>query len=66
MNSSLPIDQMIDLKRGTISREIFVSPEFYREELEQAVHPRLAVRRARKPDPEAGRLLRLAHGRGVR
>ncbi len=35
MTATLPIDQMIDLKRGTISREIFVSPEFYREELEK-------------------------------
>jgi hypothetical protein len=25
MTSTLPIDQMIDLKRGAISREIFVS-----------------------------------------
>ena len=29
--TTLPIEQMIDLKRGAISREIFVSPEFYRE-----------------------------------
>ena len=35
MNATLPLDQMIDLGRGTISREIFVSPEFYREELEK-------------------------------
>src|ERR1700757_331342 len=35
MSSSLPIDRMIDLKRGMISREIFVSPDFYREELEK-------------------------------
>ncbi len=27
--------RLIDLKRGAISREIFVSPEFYREELEK-------------------------------
>ena len=35
MTTPLPIDQMIDLKRGAISREIFVSPDFYREELEK-------------------------------
>ncbi len=35
MPSTLPIEQMIDLKRGMISREIFVSSEFYREELEK-------------------------------
>ena len=35
MTTTLPIDQMIDLQRGMISREIFVSPEFYREELEK-------------------------------
>src|SRR6202012_3507729 len=35
MSSSLPIDRMIDLNRGMVSREIFVSPEFYREELEK-------------------------------
>ena len=35
MTTTLPIDQMIDLKRGTISREIFVSPEFHREELDK-------------------------------
>jgi nitrite reductase/ring-hydroxylating ferredoxin subunit len=35
MTTPLPIDQMIDLRRGTISREIFVSPEFYREELDR-------------------------------
>ena len=35
MTTALPIDQMIDLKRGAISREIFVSPDFYREELEK-------------------------------
>ena len=35
MSSTLPIDQMIDPRRGTISREIFVSPEFHREELEK-------------------------------
>ena len=31
----LPIDQMIDIARGTISREIFVAPEFHREELDK-------------------------------
>ena len=35
MTATLPIDQLIDLKRGAISREIFVSPEFYREELDK-------------------------------
>ena len=35
MTTTLPIDQMIDTQRGMISREIFVSPEFYREELEK-------------------------------
>jgi hypothetical protein len=35
MSSTLPIDQMIDTQRGTISREIFVSPEFHKEELEK-------------------------------
>jgi len=35
MTTTLPIDHMIDLKRGAISREIFVSPDFYREELEK-------------------------------
>ncbi len=33
--TTLPIDQMIDTDRGTISREIFVSPDFHREELEK-------------------------------
>ena len=33
--TALPIEQMIDLRRGTISREIFVSPDFYREEQEK-------------------------------
>jgi phenylpropionate dioxygenase-like ring-hydroxylating dioxygenase large terminal subunit len=28
-------DRMIDLQRGTVSREIFVSPEFFRDELER-------------------------------
>ena len=35
MTTTLPIDQMIDTGRGTISRDIFVSPEFYQEELEK-------------------------------
>ena len=35
MTTSLPIDRMIDLDRGTIRREIFVSPDFHREELEK-------------------------------
>jgi phenylpropionate dioxygenase-like ring-hydroxylating dioxygenase large terminal subunit len=35
MTTTLPIDQMIDPQRGIISREIFVSPELYREELEK-------------------------------
>ena len=35
MTATLPIDQLIDPRRGTISREIFVSPEFHREELEK-------------------------------
>lgn len=35
MASTLPVDQLIDLNHGTISREIFVSPEFYREELDK-------------------------------
>jgi hypothetical protein len=42
--TSLPIDQLIDTQRGLISREIFVSPEFHKEELEKRVQPRLAVR----------------------
>ena len=29
------IDRMIDLQHGTVSREIFVSPQFYRDELEK-------------------------------
>src|SRR5450631_4325972 len=33
--TSLPIDQMIDTQRGLISREIFVSPEFHKQELER-------------------------------
>ena len=33
--TSLPIDQLIDTQRGLISREIFVSPEFHKEELER-------------------------------
>jgi phenylpropionate dioxygenase-like ring-hydroxylating dioxygenase large terminal subunit len=33
--TTLPIDQLIDTDRGTISREIFVAPEFHREELEK-------------------------------
>jgi len=35
MTTTLPVDQMIDLDHGKISREIFVSPEFYRAELEK-------------------------------
>ncbi len=35
MSKTLPIDQMIDSQRGIISREIFVSPEFHKEELEK-------------------------------
>src|ERR1700709_1478759 len=35
MTITLPIDQMIDTDHGKISREIFVSPEFYKEELEK-------------------------------
>ena len=35
MTTTLPIDQMVDPQRGTISREIFVSPDLYREELEK-------------------------------
>ena len=35
MTTTLPIDQMIDPQRGIISREIFVSPELYREELDK-------------------------------
>ena len=34
LTANLPLDQMIDPERGMISREIFVSPEFYRAELE--------------------------------
>ena len=33
--TQLPIDQMIDVQRGLISREIFVSPEFHQQELEK-------------------------------
>ena len=29
------MDRMIDLQRGTISREIFVSPELYHDEQEK-------------------------------
>ena len=35
MSTTLPIDQMIDTQRGIISREIFVSPDFHKEELEK-------------------------------
>src|SRR5215469_11814378 len=35
MTTALPIDRMIDLQHGAISREIFVSPDFYREEQEK-------------------------------
>ena len=35
MTTTLPIDDMIDTDRGRISREIFVAPEFHREELEK-------------------------------
>ena len=35
MTTTLPIDQLIDTRRGAISREIFVSPDFYREELDK-------------------------------
>ena len=65
MTTALPIDQMIDIEHGTISREIFVSPEFYQRGTGEAVHPRLAVRRPREPDSQAGRLFRLPHGRGI-
>ena len=34
MAKHLPVNRMIDLSGGMISREIFVSPEFYRAELE--------------------------------
>ncbi len=35
MTTHLPIDRMIDAERGRISREIFVAPEYHREELEK-------------------------------
>src|ERR1700729_4299550 len=35
MTNQLPIDQLIDPAHGIISREIFVSPEFHRAELEK-------------------------------
>ena len=35
MTTTLPIDQMIDIEHGQISREIFVAPEFHREELDK-------------------------------
>src|ERR1700728_3062050 len=35
MSTALHLDGMIDLQRGTISREIFVSPAFHRAELEK-------------------------------
>ena len=35
MATTLPIDAMIDTDRGKISREIFIAPEFHREELEK-------------------------------
>jgi hypothetical protein len=35
MTTTLPVDRMIDLEHGKISREIFVSPEFYSMELEK-------------------------------
>jgi phenylpropionate dioxygenase-like ring-hydroxylating dioxygenase large terminal subunit len=35
MTTELPIDRMIDTGRGAISREIFVSPDFHRQELEK-------------------------------
>ena len=35
MTTTLPIDRLIDPDRGMISREIFVSPEFHREELDK-------------------------------
>ena len=46
MTTTLPIDRLIDVKRGTISREIFVSPDFYSEELDKVFTSRLASRRA--------------------
>ena len=33
--TSLPIDELIDTQRGLISREIFVSPDFHKAELER-------------------------------
>src|SRR5881409_2720883 len=44
---------LVDLRTGLTSREIFVNEEIYAEELER-VFTRLAVRRSRKSDPEAG------------
>jgi phenylpropionate dioxygenase-like ring-hydroxylating dioxygenase large terminal subunit len=35
MTTALPVGKMIDVEHGTISRDIFVSPEFYRAELEK-------------------------------
>ncbi len=35
MASTLPLDRMIDVDRGTISREIFVAPELHRAELDK-------------------------------
>ncbi len=35
MTTALPIDQMIDTRRGTISRKMFVSPESHRTQLEK-------------------------------
>ena len=65
MTTTLPVDQMIDTWHGTISREIFVSPDFYREELEKlftAARGCSSATRARSPIPATSSF---AHGRRV-
>jgi phenylpropionate dioxygenase-like ring-hydroxylating dioxygenase large terminal subunit len=48
-----PNNPMIDPQRGTVSREIFVSPETYREELEK-LFARAWLFVGHEPDPKPG------------
>ena len=41
-----PLQGLVDLPKGTVSREIFVNEEIYQQEQEQLFSPGLAVCRA--------------------
>ncbi len=56
---------LVDVEKGLISRDIFVSDEIYQQELEQIFARTWLFIGHTSQNPQPERLLHLAHGRGV-